>query len=100
MESVTYRGNKINVSCTLDDEITYRITKANAAFGKLRHRLWNERGIRLETKIDMYKSVLLTTLLYVSETLQKLSFLMQSHPLGRPCIENERWHNFQNTDFW
>ena len=58
----------MNSDGSLHDEITNRIAKATSAFGKLRHRLWNEVGIKLDTKIQVYKAVVLTTLLYGSES--------------------------------
>ena len=68
MKSFTCLGSKVNSNGSLDDEITNRIAKATSAFGKLRHRLWNEREMKLDTKIQVYKAVVLTTLLYGSES--------------------------------
>ena len=68
VKNFNYLGSKVNASGTLDDEIVNRIAKASSSFGKLRHRLWQDRGIRLETKIQVYKAVILTTLLYGSES--------------------------------
>ena len=67
VRSFTYLGSKVNYNASLDDVIINRIAKATTAFGKLRHRLWNERGIKLDTKIQVYKAVVLPTLLYGSE---------------------------------
>ena len=63
-----YLGSKVNQRGSLDDEIVNRIAKATSAFGNLRHRLWNERGIRLDTKILVYRAVVLSILLYGSES--------------------------------
>lgn len=68
VKSFTYLGSKVNWNASLDDEIIHRIAKATGAFGKLRHRLWNDRGISLRTKVCVYKAVVLTTLLYGSES--------------------------------
>ena len=68
VKSFANLGSKVNSSGSLDYEIIHRIAKAASAFGKLRHRLWNERGIRLDTKVQMYKAVVLTTVLYGSES--------------------------------
>jgi len=40
------------------------IAKASAAFDQLRSRLWNEDGVCLETKIDVYCAVVLSIFLY------------------------------------
>lgn len=58
----------MNSNATLDDEIIHRIAKATSAFGKLHHRLWDERGIKLDSEIQVYKAVILTTLPYGSES--------------------------------
>ena len=48
-------------ACT-DDEITSRISKGSASFGRLQHRLWSDHGISLSTKIGVYKTAVLTML--------------------------------------
>ena len=68
VKTFTYLGSTVNSNASMDDEIVNRISKATRAFGKLRHRLWNERGISLHTKIGVYRAVILTTLLYGSES--------------------------------
>ena len=68
VRSFTYLGSKVNYNASLDDVIINRIAKATTAFGKPRHRLWNETGIKLDTKIQVYKAVVLPTLLYGSES--------------------------------
>ena len=45
-----------------------RISKASSAFGRLREKVWERRGISLETNLKVYRAVVLTTLLYGSET--------------------------------
>ena len=67
-DSFCYLGSILSRDVSLDKEIDARLAKANAAFGALRRRLWNEHGIRLDTKIAVYKAVVLTTLPYGSET--------------------------------
>ena len=58
----------MNLNASLEDEIINRIAKAINVFGKLWHHLWDERGISLRTKIGVYIAVVLTTLLYGSES--------------------------------
>ena len=40
----------------------------SAAFGRLRGSIWDRSGIRLDTKLKVYRSVVLPTLLYACET--------------------------------
>lgn len=65
---LAYLGGIVNSNASIDDEIVNRIAKTTAAFGKPRYRFWNNRGIRVETKIRVHKAVVLTTLSYVAET--------------------------------
>ena len=52
----------------IDDEGNARIAKASAAFDRLRGSVWDRSGIRLHTKLKVYKAVVLPTLLYACET--------------------------------
>ena len=68
VEEFTYLGSCISSSGTLDSEISRRVAKASSAFGRLWTRVWHERGILQETKVAVYKAVVLTSLLYGAET--------------------------------
>ena len=52
----------------IDDEVNARMAKASAAFGWLHGSVWDQSGIRLDTKLKAYRAVLLPTLLYAYET--------------------------------
>ena len=52
----------------IDDEVNARISKASAAFGRLRGSIWDRNRIRFDTKLKVYRSVVLPTLLYACET--------------------------------
>jgi hypothetical protein len=68
VDNFKYLGNIVSNDASLDAEITARIAKATAAFGRLSKRLWTNSGIRLDTKISVYKAAVLTSLLYGCET--------------------------------
>lgn len=63
-----YLGSILNDSATCSNEIMQRLQSANAAFGKLWKRVFFNRGLKISTKIDVYKAVVLSTLLYGCET--------------------------------
>ena len=63
-----YLGSSLSNDATIDHEISQRISKASASFGRLTHRLWSDRGIRLSTKVKVYQAVVISTLLYGCET--------------------------------
>jgi len=67
-ERFCYLGSRVTYRNTLDDELTARVAKAGAAFGQLSKRLWSDHGVRLETKIQVYRAAILSSLLYGSET--------------------------------
>lgn len=69
VEKNTYLGSTLSRTVVIDDEVnTSRLAKASAAFGRLHKNVWDRRGITTETKIKVYKAVVLTTLLYSCES--------------------------------
>ena len=52
----------------IDDAVTTRTAKVSVAFGRLRTNVWERYGIRLDTKLKVYKAVVLPTLLYECES--------------------------------
>ncbi|VDL99368.1 unnamed protein product [Schistocephalus solidus] len=63
-ETVAYLGSTLSRNTSIDDEVAQRISKASQAFGQLQASVWNCPGIHLNTKLKMYKAVVVTTLLY------------------------------------
>ena len=51
-----------------DKNIAVRLQKASRAYGALQSRLWSQRGIQVKSKVKVYKAVILTTLLYGSQS--------------------------------
>merc|ERR1711893_488029 len=64
VETFTYLGSTLSRSATIDAEVNNRISKASNAFGRLRERVWERRGISLSTKLKVYCAAVLTTLFY------------------------------------
>ena len=67
VENFKYLGSTVSNDASLDVEITSRIAKATSAYGRLVKRLWTNRGIRLDTKVAVYKAAVLSSLLYGCE---------------------------------
>ena len=63
-----YLGSSVNSAANLDDGVLNRLSKASQAFGCFHTRIWQERGIKVNTKLDVYKAVVLSSLLYGCET--------------------------------
>ena len=63
-----YLGSILSTDVNADTEISARIEKASSSFGKLSKRLWNDHGIRLDTKVAVYKAAVLSVLLFGCES--------------------------------
>jgi len=66
-DTFCYLGSHIQHTGSLDEEITARLAQANSAFGRLRKQLWDDHCIHTDTKVAVYRAVVLTSLLYSSE---------------------------------
>ena len=67
VDKFTYLGSTLSRAGHIDD-VTAKIAKANVAFGRLRANVWERNGIKLDTKLKVYKAVVLSTLLYARKT--------------------------------
>ena len=67
-DSFTYPGSTLPREANIDVEVNNRLSKANSAFGRLRKKVWDRRGISQETKLKVYMAVVLTVLLYACES--------------------------------
>ena len=63
-----YLGSIISSDAKFDREIENRLSAANRSYGRLQKRVWRNKELRSETKISLYSAVVLTTLLYGSES--------------------------------
>ncbi|KAJ1138529.1 hypothetical protein NDU88_004910 [Pleurodeles waltl] len=68
VDKFTYLSSTLSRSVKVDNEVDTCITKAGFAFGWLRESVWERRGIKLSTKLKMYKTVVVPTLLCACET--------------------------------
>ena len=68
VEQFTYLGSTLSRNVSIDEEISRRISKACVAFGSLKSKLWDKRGIKLATKLQVYQAAVLSSLLYACET--------------------------------
>ena len=53
----------ISDNCTAEKDITAQLQKASGACGALQKRLWSQQGIQMSTKVQVYKAVVLPTLM-------------------------------------
>jgi len=103
VDKFCYLGSVLSSAANIDDDVNARLAKANAAFGRLSKSLWNNHGIRLATKISVYRAVVLTTLLYGCESWtvyrRHIAKLDQFHLRCLRKIAHIKWQDMiPNTD--
>ena len=59
-----YLGSTVSQDCNTGAEVTSRIVKASQAFGSLTRKLWLQRRIKTKTKLCVFSSVIIPTLLH------------------------------------
>ena len=100
-ERFTYLGSSLSNDGQLDHEISSRIAKASAAFGRLNARVWSSHDIKLRTKLDVYKAVVLSTLLYAAETWTVYArHLGKLEAFQQRCLRkimNIKWESFTSN---
>ena len=57
VDKFTYLGSTLSRAVHTDDEVTASIAKASVTFGRLRANVWERSGIKLDTKLKVYKAV-------------------------------------------
>ena len=62
VEKFCYLGSTLSSDANIDNDISSRLAIASHSFGRLSRRLWDDQGIRLDTKVAVYKAVILTAL--------------------------------------
>lgn len=67
VQSFKYLGSTISRDGSSNQEVRIRIAQATAARSKLEN-IWKSRGIAFKTKLKLYKSLVLSILLYGSES--------------------------------
>ena len=103
VEKFCYLRGILAQNSRVDNKITAPIRKAGSANGRLQHRLWSDYGIQLWTKVQVYKTVVLSTLLYGCESWTQywhhVKVLEQFHQLCLHKIFNMTWRvRVSNTD--
>ena len=68
VNTFTYLRSTLSKAVHIYYEVKARPAKASVAFGRLRTNVWERNGIRLDTKLKVYKAVVLPTLLYPCDT--------------------------------
>ena len=54
VDKFTYLGSTLSRIVHIDDDVNAKIAKDNAAFGRLCGSIWDQSGIKLDTKLKVY----------------------------------------------
>ena len=97
MEHFTYLGSVISNDATVSKDLDNRLSKACSSFGILSKRVWQSHSLRLSTKTQVYRAVVVPTLLYGAETwvlyLKKIRLLEQFHQRCLRSILGIKWQD-------
>ncbi|BHF72634.1 hypothetical protein SprV_0401570200 [Sparganum proliferum] len=68
VDNFIYVDSTLSRTTKINDEVAIRISKTIQVFGRLQSTTWNRHGLHPNTKMKMYRTVILPTLLYGAET--------------------------------
>nr|VZI30128.1 unnamed protein product [Spirometra erinaceieuropaei] len=68
IDNLTYLGSTLSHKPRIDDEVAQRISKASQTLGRLQASVGNRDGLQLYTKLKVYETAIMATLLYGAKT--------------------------------
>ena len=68
VKEFTYLGSIIASDGHIEAELHKIMSKASMSFGRLRERLWDYHNVSIRVKEQIYRAIILSTLLYGAET--------------------------------
>ena len=68
VKEFTYLGSIIASDGHIEAKLKKRMSKASMSFGRLRERFWNNHNVSKRVKGQIYRAIILSTLLYGAET--------------------------------
>ena len=77
VNSFKYLGSILSINSSIEKDINNRLSKASKVFRGLSRLIWYKTSIRLGTKIKLFRSIILSILLYGSETWCSLNSQIQ-----------------------
>ncbi|KAA3675654.1 uncharacterized protein DEA37_0006311 [Paragonimus westermani] len=98
-----YLGSNLSTDLSVDRELRARVARASAAFGRVVRRVWKNHSLKVDTKLCVYRSMVLSILLYGSETWtlyqRNVSYLSRFHVQCLRRILGIRWSDMiPNTE--
>ena len=68
MEHFIYLRSVISSDATVSKDLDNRLSKASSSFGRLSKKVWQSHLLHLSTKVQVYRAVVVPTLMYSAET--------------------------------
>ena len=68
VEHFTYLGSVIPKDATVSKDLDNHLFKASSSFGRLSKRAWQSHLLHLSLKIQVYRAIVVSILLYDAET--------------------------------
>ena len=68
VEHLTYLGSVKYIDAPVSKDLDNCVSKAGSSFGRLSKRVWQNHALSLSTRIQVYRAVVVPTLLYGAET--------------------------------
>ena len=102
MEHFTYLNSVISNDATVSRGLEDGLSEARSFFGRLSKTVWQSHSFRLSTKIQVYRAVVVPTLLYGAETWvlhQKQSRLLgRFHQRCLGSILGIKWQDYVSNE--
>ena len=68
VDQFIYLGSTLSSDCSFDNEINSHMHKASSAFGRHRKRVFENKNLKVSTKVAIYNVICASILLYGAET--------------------------------
>jgi len=68
VEHFTYLGSVISNDASVAKDLDSRLAKASSSFGRLSKKVWQNHALRLSTKVQVYRAIVVPALVYGAET--------------------------------
>ena len=102
VEYFTYMGSVISSDATVSKDLDNRSSKANSSLGRLSKRVWQSHSLRLTTKIQVHRAVVVPTLLYDADTWvlyrKKIRLLKRFHQRCLRSILGIKWQDHVSNE--
>ena len=102
VEHFTYLGSTISNDAAVSKDRDNRLTKAITSFGRLSKRVWQSHSLRLSTKIQVYRAVVVPIVLCGAETWvlcrKQIGLLERFHQRCLRSILCIKWRDYVSNE--